>query len=90
MEILKLNCACKEYLWGGNKLKKNFYKKFDGDVLAETWELSCHKDGYSTIQNGEYKGKTLLEYIEAENKKARLFESLLDFFHINVISVTEF
>jgi len=25
MEILKLNCACKEYLWGGNKLKKNFY-----------------------------------------------------------------
>lgn len=69
MEILKLNCACKEYLWGGNKLKKNFYKKFDGDILAETWELSCHKDGYSTIQNGKYKGKTLLEYIETENKK---------------------
>ena len=68
MEILKLNCACKEYLWGGNKLKKNFHKKFDGEILAETWELSCHKDGYSTIQNGTYKGRTLLEYI-TENKQ---------------------
>lgn len=68
MEILKLNCACKEYLWGGNKLKKNFHKKFDGERLAETWELSCHKDGYSTIQNGAYKGKTLLEYITKINK----------------------
>lgn len=69
MEILKLSPACKDYLWGGDKLKKFFNKKCDTEILAETWELSCHKDGNSVIENGEYKGKTLSEYIERENKK---------------------
>ena len=27
MEILKLTPACKDYLWGGDKLKKFFNKK---------------------------------------------------------------
>lgn len=68
MSILKLKPACKDYLWGGNKLKKDFYKEFDGDILAETWELSCHKDGASTIVNGADAGKTLTEYIQEKGK----------------------
>ena len=68
MEILKLTPACKDYLWGGDKLKKFFNKKCDTDILAETWELSCHKDGNSIISNGKYSGKTLSEYIEKEGK----------------------
>lgn len=71
MAILKLKPSCKEYLWGGRKLIEEFGKTFDGEKLAETWELSCHKNGPSTIVNGEYAGKTLLEYIE-ENGKAVL------------------
>lgn len=69
MEMLKLLPACKDYLWGGNKLKTVFHKSCDTEVLAETWELSCHKDGNSTIANGDYQGKTLTEYIEAVGKQ---------------------
>ena len=69
MAILKMKPACKSYIWGGNKLKTQFNKGFDGDVLAETWELSCHPDGPSTIDNGEEKGITLNEYVEKNGRK---------------------
>lgn len=69
MGILKLKPACKDYLWGGNKLKTDFGKEYDGDVLAETWELSCHPDGASVIVNGKNEGKTLRQYIEEQGKE---------------------
>ncbi len=68
MYIMKLNAPCKDYLWGGTRLRDEYGKKSDKDKLAESWELSCHKDGQSVIANGEYSGKTLTEYIEAEGK----------------------
>lgn len=46
-----------------------FGKEFSGDKLAETWELSCHPDGPSIVENGEYAGATLNEYILMEGKK---------------------
>ena len=46
-----------------------FGKEYDGDKLAETWELSCHPDGPSYVANGEYAGETLSEYILMEGKK---------------------
>lgn len=64
MAIIKLSPACKSYLWGGNRLKTEFNKSYSGSVLAETWELSCHPDGASTIVSGEYAGKTLSEYLK--------------------------
>lgn len=63
MSILKLKPACKDYLWGGNRLKTEYGKEFEGDVLAETWELSCHPDGPSRIVNGPWAGYSLEEYI---------------------------
>lgn len=69
MAVLKLRPSCKDYLWGGRRLVTDFQKEYDGDVLAETWELSCHKDGPSYIANGEYAGETLEEYILMEGKK---------------------
>ena len=68
MAILKLKPTCKDYIWGGTRLKEAYNKDFDGDRLAETWELSCHPDGPSTIMNGEYAGKTLAEYLEIKGK----------------------
>ena len=50
MAILKLRPTCKDYIWGGDRLIKEFNKEFDGERLAETWELSCHPDGPSTLQ----------------------------------------
>lgn len=69
MAILKLKPSCKEYLWGGRKLIEEFGKEFAGEKLAETWELSCHKNGPSMILNGEFAGKTLQEYVEENGKE---------------------
>lgn len=69
MEILKLTAPCKDYLWGGNRLREEYGKKSDADKIAESWELSCHKDGESVIANGKDEGKTLTQYV-AENKAA--------------------
>ena len=69
MAIVKLCPSYKDYLWGGKKLITDFHKEYDGDVLAESWELSCHKDGPSYIAAGEYAGETLEQYIIMEGKK---------------------
>ena len=69
MSILKLKPSCKDYLWGGSRLIKEYGKEYEGEVLAETWELSCHPDGPSVICNGAYAGKTLPEYISGEGRQ---------------------
>lgn len=68
---MKLSAPLKDYIWGGNKLKDEYGKKTDLPKVAESWELSCHKDGESLIVNGAYEGKTLNAFI-AENGKAVL------------------
>lgn len=67
--ILKLRPACKDYLWGGHRLMDAYHKSFDGSILAETWELSCHPDGPSVLENGPDAGKTLAEYIQMYGKQ---------------------
>ena len=69
MALLKLRPSYKDYLWGGHRLVEKYNKEFDGDILAESWELSCHPDGPSYVVNGSYAGKTLQEYIDLEGKK---------------------
>ena len=69
MSILKLIAPCKDYLWGGNRLREEYGKKMNSDKIAESWELSCHKDGQSVIEGGEFDGKTLSEYIDAKGKR---------------------
>lgn len=44
--MYKLQPAYKDYVWGGNKLKKMYDMK-NGDRLAESWALSVHPDGSS-------------------------------------------
>lgn len=66
--MIKLIPAFKDYIWGGTKLKTDYGKKSELDIVAESWELSTHKDGPSVIANGKYEGKTLAEYIKAEGK----------------------
>ncbi|MDD3402570.1 MAG: class I mannose-6-phosphate isomerase [Hespellia sp.] len=69
MAILKLKPSCKNYLWGGERLKTEFHKEYGEDKLAETWELSCHIDGESKIAEGDFAGRTLQEYIEWEGRR---------------------
>ncbi len=62
---IKFKPVYKGYIWGGR-----YFEKFDRDLpegaLAESWELSCHKNGVSIISNGELAGKTLPEIIKAD------------------------
>lgn len=66
---MKLTAPCKDYIWGGNRLREEYGKLSDADKIAESWELSCHKDGASVIANGEFEGKTLMEFIDVQGKK---------------------
>ena len=59
MRIEKLYSECKDYLWGGEKLKMKYGKQTDKTPCAESWELSFHKDGLTRVSNG----KTLAETV---------------------------
>lgn len=61
---MKLTAPCKDYIWGGTRLREEYGKISDADRIAESWELSCHKDGESIIFNGDFAGKTLSEFIK--------------------------
>ena len=67
---IKLLPAFKDYLWGGDKLRTHYGKQTDISPLAESWELSTHKDGQSIVASGQYKGLSLSEYIEKIGKDA--------------------
>ena len=52
MEIVKLYPECKDNIWGGVKLREKYGKKTDKDIVAESWELSFHKDGPTRLEDG--------------------------------------
>lgn len=85
-EPVLLSPAFKDYLWGGTRLKEEFGKKSDLTKVAESWELSTHKDGQSIVASGEFCGLTLGEYLDknpsylGENcKKFEFFPILIKF-----------
>lgn len=68
MKTIKLKPTCKDYLWGGERLRENYGIESDVHPMAEAWMLSCHPDGPSYVVNGPHAGKTFAQYIEAEGK----------------------
>ena len=58
----------KQYIWGGTNLKELYGKNTPGGNAAESWEVSCHPNGFSTVANGEYAGQTLAEAASALGK----------------------
>ncbi|MGM9680838.1 MAG: type I phosphomannose isomerase catalytic subunit [Eubacteriales bacterium] len=75
---LKLSPAFKEIIWGGDRLKKDFGKVCDYEKLAESWELTCRYDGMNVIENGEYAGMTLGDYLGDQAKGFPLLIKLID------------
>jgi mannose-6-phosphate isomerase len=77
MKISRLYPECKDYIWGGEKLKIKYGKETDKTPCAESWELSFHKDGLTRLANG----KTLAESVRnndlGENVKNFPFFSVL-------------
>jgi mannose-6-phosphate isomerase class I len=67
--IVRLSPYLKECIWGGTRLKK-LGKKLNGKKnIGESWELSTHPDGESTIAEGKYAGKTLSRFIDIIGKE---------------------
>jgi mannose-6-phosphate isomerase len=60
---LKLTPAFKDYLWGGTRLADEYGKHTPLRPVAEAWELSCHPDGLSVVQNGALAGQTLTDVL---------------------------
>ena len=68
LEPMLLKAPLKDYLWGGNRLKNEYGKESDLDIVAESWELSCHEAGLSVIDSGAHKGETLAAFLAGAGK----------------------
>lgn len=64
MQPFLLRPVCKDYLWGGTRLAKEYGKEYGVSPLAETWECSVHPDGVSVADSGVCKGMPLDLLIE--------------------------
>ena len=69
MAIGKIHPACKQYLWGGEKLIREYGISSPKTPLAEAWVLSAHPDGDSRISFSE--GESFSE--GAESSEGRFF-----------------
>lgn len=65
MTPFELTPPVKDYIWGGTRLREEYGKVSSLDRLAESWELSCHKDGQSIIKAGEFADMQLSDFIAA-------------------------
>jgi mannose-6-phosphate isomerase len=54
----------KDYIWGGRKLAEFGKDLPDSGIVAESWEISSHEDGMSTVTNGVYAGKNLQDLLD--------------------------
>ncbi len=68
--FVRLLPAFKDYLWGGTRLRELYGKKCDYDIVAESWELSAHKEGQSIVASGRYRGMLFPEYLEKIGKES--------------------
>jgi mannose-6-phosphate isomerase len=57
-----------ERIWGGKHLEK-FRDNVPDGVIGESWDIACHKNGTSKVENGELKGKTFEEIIKLYGEK---------------------
>ena len=84
MRIEKLIPAYKDYLWGGEKLKKKYGKDTDMTPCAESWELSFHKDGMTALRNGQLLCDTFSATELGDNVGAfKFFPTLIKFIDAN-------
>ena len=74
MSILKLTPSCKDYLWGGSRLRTDFGVQSDLNPLAEAWVLSCHPDGPSYLPDVTMLADYLAAHPEAAGTDCKKFE----------------
>lgn len=70
MPAYQLIPTCKDYIWGGQRLKTDFGIQSGLNPLSEAWVLSCHPDGPSVLADGPDKGTTLRAWLDKAGKEA--------------------
>lgn len=60
---LKFKPIFKDYIWGGRNLASLGKTLPQEGIVAESWEIACHKNGSSVVDNGIYKGTCLPDLI---------------------------
>jgi len=60
---LKFKPLYKDYIWGGRNLAKLGKPLPAEGIVAESWEIACHKNGSSIVANGCYEGVPLPDLI---------------------------
>ena len=61
---IKLLPYVSETIWGGRKLIENYNVKAEKNNAAEGWMLSCHEAGSSSVENGEFAGKSFADVVK--------------------------
>ena len=81
MAIGKIHPACKNYLWGGERLRKDCGIFSPETPLAEAWVLSAPPDGDSLISfSNAPHGENFSDYIKAHPKAAGSLARSFPFF----------
>ena len=67
---LRFEPVYQPYIWGGTRLRERLGRTElpEGEIVAESWEVSDRDDGMSVVSNGPLKGKTLRELLEAHGE----------------------
>lgn len=68
---LQFNPVFKDYPWGGRNLAQVVGRTIPDGIVAESWEISAHPNGQTTVTQGPLAGLTLADV------QARLGEDLL-------------
>ena len=84
MAIGKIHPACKQYLWGGEKLIREYGISSQNTPLAEAWVLSAHSDGDSRISFSDeacfLEGESFAEYLKSHPEAAGTLGKAFPFF----------
>lgn len=73
MEPIFFKPSYKHVIWGGNKISKIFGRNLEDNDIGESWELSAHPSGLSTILNGEFKYKNINDLFNDKTLKTQIF-----------------
>jgi mannose-6-phosphate isomerase len=78
VQPLKFTRVLKEKVWGGREFETYFHVPLEpGKKFGESWEVSAHPHGPSSVAEGPWAGSTLPELLEAEGARllGRPFET---------------
>lgn len=65
----------KQVVWGGNKIKSFFNRDINQENIGESWELSAHTNGLSTILNESFNNENLYELFNDISRREEIFGS---------------